>query len=81
MAIGWKRRRQIPEVRLRALDARTDEAPEFRMLKSEATIGSGEDNQLVVRRASVSRRHASLAFRKDHYEISDLWLDKRHFRK
>lgn len=72
MAIGWKRRRQIPEVRLLALDARTDEAPEFRMLKSEATIGSDEDNQLVIRRASVSRRHASLAFRKDHYEISDL---------
>lgn len=72
MAIGWKRKRQVPEVRLLALDARTDEAPEFRMLKSEATIGSGEDNQLVIRRASVSRRHASLAFRKDHYEISDL---------
>lgn len=55
-----------------ALDARTGEGPEFRMLKSEAGIGSGEDNQLVIRRASVSRRHASLAFRKDHYEISDL---------
>jgi pSer/pThr/pTyr-binding forkhead associated (FHA) protein/peroxiredoxin len=72
MAIGWKRRRQIPEVRFLALDARTGEAPEFRMLKSEATIGSGEDNQLVIRRASVSRSHASLAFRKDHFEISDL---------
>lgn len=72
MAIGWKRRRQVPELRFRALDARTDEAPEFRMLKSEATIGSGEDNHLVIRRASVSRRHASIAFRKDHYEISDL---------
>lgn len=72
MASGWKRRRQVPEVRFLALDARAGEAPEFRMLKSEATIGSGEDNQLVIRRASVSRRHASLAFRKDHYEISDL---------
>jgi pSer/pThr/pTyr-binding forkhead associated (FHA) protein/peroxiredoxin len=72
VAIGWKRRRQVPEVRLLTLDARTDEAPEFRMLKSEATIGSGEDNQLVIRRDSVSRRHASLAVRKDHYELSDL---------
>jgi len=41
-------------------------------LKSEAVIGSGEDNQFVIRRPSVSNRHASLAFRKDHFEITDL---------
>ena len=72
MAIGWKRRRHIPEVRFLALNARTDEPREFRVLKSEASIGSGEDNQFVIRRSGVSTRHASLAFRKNRYEISDL---------
>jgi len=72
MAIGWKRRRQIPEVRFLALNARTDEPREFRVLKSEASIGSGEDNQFVIRRSGISTRHASLAFRKNRYEISDL---------
>lgn len=41
-------------------------------MKAEAVIGSGEDNQFVIRRPSVSSRHASLAFRKDRYEIADL---------
>jgi pSer/pThr/pTyr-binding forkhead associated (FHA) protein len=72
MAIGWKRRRHVPEVRFVALNARTDEPREFRLLKSEASIGSGENNQFVTRRSGVSQRHASLAYRKDHYEISDL---------
>lgn len=72
MAIGWQRKRQVPEVRILSLNARTDETSEFRVLKAELTIGSDENNQFVIRRPSVSRRHASLAFRKDHYEISDL---------
>jgi peroxiredoxin len=72
LKIGWKRKRQIPALRFVQLNPRTGEASEFRLLKAEATIGSGEDNQFVIRRSSVSRRHASLAFRKDHCEISDL---------
>lgn len=72
MAIGWKQKRQVPELRAVLLSPRADEAREFRLLKSEALIGSDEDSQFVIRRPSVSRRHASLSFRKDHYEISDL---------
>jgi pSer/pThr/pTyr-binding forkhead associated (FHA) protein len=41
-------------------------------LKSEVTVGSAEDNQFVIRRPSVLPLHASLACRKDHYQISDL---------
>jgi peroxiredoxin len=71
LIIGRKRERPVPETRLLALNARVGEPGEFRLLKSEVTIGSGEDNQFVIRRPSVSRRHASLVFRKDRYEISD----------
>jgi peroxiredoxin len=72
LSIGWKRNRPVPEMRFVPLNARTGEPGEFRVLQSEAVIGSGEDNQFVIRRPSVSHRHASLAFRKDHYEIADL---------
>lgn len=72
MSISWKRRRRVPEVRFLPLNPRSGEPGEFRVLKPEAVIGSGEDNQFVIRRSSVSRRHASLAFRKDRYEIVDL---------
>ncbi len=72
MTIGWKRNYQVPEMRFVPLNPRTGEAGEFRVLQSEAVIGSGENNQFVIRRSSVSHRHASLAFRKDHFEIADL---------
>lgn len=72
MSLTWKRRRPVPEIRLLPLNPRPGEPGEFRVLKPEAVIGSGEDNQFVIRRPSVSSRHASLAFRKDRYEISDL---------
>ena len=72
MAIGGKRTVQVPEVRILWLNARGDEIREFRMLKSEVAIGSGEDNQFVIRRPSTSRRHALLAFRQGQYQISDL---------
>jgi pSer/pThr/pTyr-binding forkhead associated (FHA) protein/peroxiredoxin len=69
---GWRRNREVPELRILSLNRGAEEAVEFRLLKSEATIGSGENNQFVIRRASVSRRHASVAFRRNRYEISDL---------
>jgi thiol-disulfide isomerase/thioredoxin len=72
VAIGWRRKRRVPEVRILSLNARGDDSCEFRLVKTEAAIGSGEDNQFVIRWPSVSRHHASLAFRKDHYEIADL---------
>jgi len=72
MVFGWKRKRVVPEIRFLSLEAGDDMPREFRLLKSDILIGSGEDNQFVIRRPSVSRRHASVAFRKDHYEISDL---------
>ncbi|HJU11501.1 MAG TPA: redoxin domain-containing protein, partial [Candidatus Binataceae bacterium] len=51
---------------------KADEPCEFRLLSSEALIGSSEDNQFVIRRSCVSRRHAALRFVKDQYELSDL---------
>jgi pSer/pThr/pTyr-binding forkhead associated (FHA) protein len=72
VAIGWKRKRQVPEMRILSLNARGDEAREFRVLRREMAVGSGEDNQFVIRRPSVSRHHASLVFKTDHYEIADL---------
>ncbi len=54
------------------MDARSDEPREFRLLTSEVVIGHGEDNQFVIRRPTVSRRHASVAFRKHRFEVSDL---------
>ncbi len=47
------------------------EPREFRILKSEISIGSAEENQFVIRRPGVSRRHATLAYRRDHYELFD----------
>jgi peroxiredoxin len=70
--VGWKRKRHVPELRILWLNARGDENREFRVLKWEVAFGSGEDNQFVIQRPSISRHHASLAFRKGHYEISDL---------
>ena len=68
----WRRKRQVPEIRFLALNAASAEPREFRVLKSEISIGSAEETQFVIRRPSVSRRHATLAYRKDHYELSDL---------
>jgi peroxiredoxin len=67
----WRRQRQLPEIRFLALNPSSAKAREFRVLKSEIAIGSAEENQFVIPRASVSRRHATLAYRKDHYELFD----------
>lgn len=62
MVTVWRRNREVPELRILSLNRGTDEAVEFRLLKSEATIGSGESNQFVIRRASVSRRQVLSGF-------------------
>jgi FHA domain len=72
MAISWKRKQQFSELRLVWLNACSEEPGEFRLLQPEAPIGSTEDNLFVIRKPSISRRHAILAFRRGRYEISDL---------
>ena len=66
-----RRKGQVPEIRFLALNAASAEPREFRVLKSEISIGSAEENQFVIRRPSASRLHATLAYCKDHYELSD----------
>lgn len=66
-----RRQRQVPEIRFLALNPSGAESREFRVLKAEIRIGGAEENQFVIRRPSVSRRHATLAYRNDHYELSD----------
>jgi pSer/pThr/pTyr-binding forkhead associated (FHA) protein/peroxiredoxin len=70
-AMRWRRQLPVPEIRFLALNPSSAEPHEFRALKAEISIGSAEENQFVIRRPSVSRRHATLAYRKDHYELSD----------
>lgn len=69
----WKGRRQrFPEVRVLLLNGRAGESREFRVLNPRVTMGSDENNPFVIRRPSVSHRHAALVYTKDHYEVSDL---------
>lgn len=72
MAIRGRRKRAIPEVRLLALSPRAGESAELRILQSEVSVGSTDDNQFPIRRPSISRRHASLAFRDDGFDLTDL---------
>ncbi len=67
----WRRKQQVPEIRFLALNPSGVETREFRILKSENSIGSAEENQFVISRPGVSRHHATLAYRQDHYELSD----------
>ena len=62
----------MPEVRLLALSPRAGESAELRILQAEVSIGSTDDNQLPIRRSSVSRRHALVAFRNDSFDLTDL---------
>jgi pSer/pThr/pTyr-binding forkhead associated (FHA) protein len=50
-------------------DAKTRE---FVLLKSDASIGSDEANDFVIRDQTVSRRHALIAFKQGRLEITDL---------
>jgi len=47
-------------------------ATEYVMLKDEVSIGRGEENDLVIPHASVSRAHARLLRRDRGYELTDL---------
>jgi len=47
-------------------------AAEYAVLKDEVSLGRGEENDLVVPHASVSRAHARLLRRDGGYELTDL---------
>jgi hypothetical protein len=72
--------------RLVAID-RIDPVPaEYSLMKDEITIGRGEDNDVVIPHASVSRQHARLMRRDGGFELMDLnstngsYVDDRQIR-
>ncbi|MGH7931614.1 MAG: FHA domain-containing protein, partial [Candidatus Binataceae bacterium] len=60
------------EARLSAIDPVDPVPAEFSLLKDEVSLGRGEDNDVVIPHASVSRNHARLMRRNDAYELVDL---------
>ena len=72
--------------RLVAVD-RIDTVPaEYSLMKDEISIGRGEDNDVVIPHASVSRQHARLMRRDGGFELMDLnstngsYVDDRQIR-
>ena len=72
--------------RLVAVD-RIDPVPaEYSLMKDEITIGRGEENDVVIPHASVSRQHARLMRRDGGFELMDLnstngsYVDDRQIR-
>ncbi len=72
--------------RLVAVD-RIDSVPaEYSLMKDEISIGRGEDNDVVIPHASVSRQHARLMRRDGGFELMDLnstngsYVDDRQIR-
>jgi hypothetical protein len=60
------------EARLTTLD-KIDSIPnEYALLKPEVAVGRGENNDIVIPHASVSRNHARLARRDGGFELIDL---------
>jgi len=45
---------------------------EYTLLKDELSMGRGEENDIVVPHASISRSHARLLRRNSSYELTDL---------
>ena len=45
---------------------------EYTLLKQEVSLGRGEDNDIVIPHASVSRAHARLARRDGSFVLTDL---------
>jgi Mg-chelatase subunit ChlD len=60
------------EARLTALDPIDPIPTEYTLLKDEVSLGRGEDNDVVIPHASVSRAHARLLRRGGSYELTDL---------
>jgi FHA domain/von Willebrand factor type A domain len=58
--------------RLQTLNPIAPIASEYAVLKDEVSLGRGEDNDIVIPHASVSRIHARLLKRNGAYELTDL---------
>jgi len=58
--------------RLTAIDPVDPIPADFSLLKDEVSVGRGEDNDVVIPHASVSRAHARLMRRNGAYELTDL---------
>ncbi|MGO9449864.1 MAG: FHA domain-containing protein [Candidatus Binataceae bacterium] len=72
--------------RLQTLNPVDPIASEYVVLKDEVSLGRGEDNDIVIPHASVSRTHARLLRRNGAYELTDLnstngsYIDDRQIR-
>jgi FHA domain/Integrin beta chain VWA domain len=60
------------EARLSLLEPIDPVPAEYSVFKDEVTLGRGEDNDLVIPHASVSRAHARLMRRNGIFELTDL---------
>ena len=60
------------EARLSLLEPIDPVPAEYSILKDEVSLGRGEDNDVVIPHASVSRAHARLMRRDEVYELTDL---------
>jgi FHA domain/von Willebrand factor type A domain len=62
----------VREARLSTLNPTEPVPSEYALLKDELSLGRGEDNDVVIPHASVSRVHARLARRNGAFELTDL---------
>jgi pSer/pThr/pTyr-binding forkhead associated (FHA) protein len=62
----------LREARLSTIEPTEPIPGEYAMLKDEVSLGRGEDNDIVIPHASVSRTHARLARRNGAFELTDL---------
>ena len=62
----------ITEARLTTVNPIDPIPAEYALLKDEVALGRGEDNDVVIPHASISRAHARLVRRDGSYELMDL---------
>ena len=60
------------EARLSLVEAIDPVPSEYSLFKDEVSLGRGEDNDVVIPHASVSRAHARLLRRNGVFELTDL---------
>ena len=62
----------VTEARLTTVNPVDPLPAEYALLKDEISLGRGEDNDVVIPHASISRAHARLMRRNGTYELMDL---------
>ena len=62
----------VTEARLTTVNPIDPIPAEYALLKDEVSLGRGEDNDLVIPHASISRAHARLIRRDGSYQLTDL---------